>query len=474
MAILMTRSRRQAPERFDMQHLPAFIDKMKKENLPQVVIDAFTYYYEQVIQGSTGMISDKEIRPVNPEEIADIASLSSYASAGQTALDQAVLIVLNGGLGTSMGLTGPKSLLKVRDDKTFLQIIIEQAAALGTRLAFMNSFNTHAATQSAVEALKPENPPRFFLQNKFPKILRETYAPVYWPENPEMEWNPPGHGEIYTALATSGLLEDFLKEGTRYALIVNADNLGATMHPALLGYFVTNGFPFMMEVAQRTPMDMKGGHIARHGNGRLILREIAQCPREDLAAFQDIQHYRYFNVNSLWVDLQALASLLNQNGVIQLPMILNPKTVDPRNPDSPAVYQIETAMGAAISLFEGAKAVEVSDIRFRPVKKCAELLAMRSDCFVFQPDGILVPNPDRRLATIQIKLDPAYYGKIDDFEQRFAQGVPSLIDCEALTIKGDVRFEKEVMIRGSIRIYNPGPKPAVVKAGTLIEENIEF
>jgi UTP--glucose-1-phosphate uridylyltransferase len=97
-----------------------------------------------------------------------------------------------------------------------------------------------------------------------------------------------------------------LDEGARYALIVNGDNLGATLDPALLGYFSSHRLPFMMEVAQRTPTDMKGGHLARNTNGSLILREIAQCPEEDLAAFQDIEKYRYFNVNSLWINLQAL------------------------------------------------------------------------------------------------------------------------------------------------------------------------
>lgn len=455
-----------------MTHLTDFIDKMKQENLPQVVIDTFSYYYDQVISGATGMIPDKEIRPVDKADIADAAAMENYIPAGRKALGKAVLIVLNGGLGTSMGLTGPKSLLQVKDNKTFLQIIIEQAAASGVRLAFMNSFKTDSLTRAAVEAFAPKASPLFFLQHKFPKILRENYAPAHWPENPELEWNPPGHGEVYTALATSGLLRNLLDEGTQYALIVNCDNLGATLDPALLGFFTTRRFPFMMEVAQRTPTDMKGGHIARHVNDRLVLREIAQCPEKDLAVFQDIQYYRFFNVNSLWIDLQALNELVQDSSVIHLPMILNPKTLDPRDSGSPAVYQIETAMGSAIALFEGATAVEVPVNRFRPVKKCADLLALRSDCFVFQPDGNLVPNPDRRLGRIQVKLDPAYYTRIDDFEQRFAQGAPSLLDCEALTVKGDIFFEKDVVIKGSVRLYNPKPKAVVIPAGTVIEENV--
>ena len=455
-----------------MTHLPAFVAKMRQANLPQVVIETFAYYYDQVISGATGMIPDQSIQPVDKSEVADATTLERFIPAGQAALGQAVQIVLNGGLGTSMGLTGPKSLLPVKDNKTFLQIIIEQAAARGVRLAFMNSFNTDAQTQAAVKALAPPTPPQFFLQHKFPKILREDLAPAHWPNNPDLEWNPPGHGEIYAALITSGLLSDLLDEGLRYALIVNVDNLGATLDPALLGYFSSHRFPFMMEVARRTPTDMKGGHLARNTEGRLILREIAQCPPTDLEAFQDIQRYRYFNVNSLWVDLQALHELVQRSPVIHLPMILNPKTVDPRKADSPPVFQVETAMGAAISLFNGATAVEVPASRFRPVKKCADLLALRSDCFIFQADGKLVPNPARRLGRIQIQLDPDFYTNIDAFEARFAHGAPSLIDCEALTVHGDVFFEKNVVVKGRARIHNPSPTPGTIPSGTVIEKDL--
>jgi UTP--glucose-1-phosphate uridylyltransferase len=455
-----------------MTHLPHFMEKMRAANLPQIVLDTFAHYYSQVISGATGMIPDTEIRPVEKAEIVHSATLESYIPAGRAALGRSVQIVLNGGLGTSMGLTGPKSLLQVKDNKTFLQIIIEQAAASGVSLAFMNSFNTDAQTRAAVQSLAPQSPPRFFLQHKFPKILRTDFSPARWPENPDLEWNPPGHGEIYTALATSGLLSDFLGMGIRYALIVNCDNLGATMDPALLGYFANQRFPFMMEVAQRAPTDMKGGHIARHVDGGLLLREISQCPDADLPAFQDINYYRYFNVNSLWIDLQALDALNRQSTVIHLPMILNPKTLDPRNGDSPPVYQVETAMGAAIALFDDAAAVEVPITRFRPVKKCADLLALRSDVFIFQSDDRLVPNPARRLGPLQVHLDPAYYTKIDDFEARFAHGAPSLIDCETLSVEGDVYFAENVVIKGRIRIHNPGPAPAVIPAGTMIEADL--
>lgn len=458
----------------EANHLSAFMEKMKAANLPQVVIDTFAHYYNELMAGATGLISDRDIQPVNEADIAEASRLDAYGDAGRQARSKAVMIILNGGLGTSMGLTCAKSLITVKNGKSFLQIIVETAERLGIDLAFMNSFNTHKDTVAAVETLAPRRMPRFFLQHKFPKILRHDFSPAHWPADPEAEWNPPGHGEVYTALHTSGLLDQLLAEGREYALIANADNLGATLDNTLLGYFAEQRYPIMMEVAKRTPADMKGGHLARHKNGRLVLREIAQCPEEEHGAFQDIAYYRYFNTNSLWINLKALAALIAKNPVIHLPIILNPKTVDPRDKTSPPVYQIETAMGAAISLFDGAAAVEVPVERFSPVKKCPDLLAVRSDCFEFNSSGFLVPNPNRRLGRIHIDLDSTFYGKIDAFEERFAKGVPSLRDCEALSIQGDIYFEADVTIRGRVRIHNTSDRPAVIPAGTLIEDDLIF
>jgi UTP--glucose-1-phosphate uridylyltransferase len=420
------------------------------------------------------MIRDAEIEPVAPGDLPRAADLGGYAAAGRRAVERTVRIVLNGGLGTSMGLLGPKSLLVVKQGRSFLEIILRQAERRGTRLALMNSFNTHAATLAAVAALKPARPPLYFLQHKFPKVLRDGLAPAGWPANPELEWNPPGHGDVYAALYTSGMLDRLLAEGVRTAFICNSDNLGAGIDPALLGYFIETGLPFMMEVAEKTPADVKGGHLARRRrDGRLVLREAAQCPPEEIAAFQDIARYRFFNTNNIWVDLAALRELVRREKIIELAMIVNPKTLDPRDPGSPAVYQIESAMGSAVTLFERAAAVNVPRQRFLPVKTCNDLLAVRSDCFVCAEDEALAPHPARRPAlgaAPRIALDPAYYGRFDLLEERIPPGCePSLIDCEALSVRGDVRFEKGVVVRGAAALVNPGPRPAVLRAGTVAE-----
>jgi len=381
-------------------------------------------------------------------------------------------------LGTSMGLTGAKSLIKIKDDKSFLYFILKQSQNHAVRLAFMNSFSTHEDTMAAISALKPSRFPVVFQQHKFPKILQKNLSPTIWPKNPNLEWNPPGHGDVYTALLTSGMLKKLLDDGIFYAFISNSDNLGARLDESLLGYFAKHQFPFMMEVAEKTPADIKGGHVARHKSGRLILREAAQCPKNELDAFQDIRRYRYFNTNNIWINLKALKTLFDKHKMINLPLILNPKTLDPRDETSPPVYQVESAMGAAVSLFDGTAAVRVPRNRFYPVKTCNDLLAVRSDCFLYTEDHSLRINPAReelkRTDVVKVKLDPKYYGKIDGLDERFGDGIPSLVDCDSLTIEGDVGFEKDVTIKDSVCIKNRQKSRVIIKAGTIIDQDLIF
>jgi UTP--glucose-1-phosphate uridylyltransferase len=451
-------------------HLDQFEAKMAADGLDDMVIETFKDYYCDVIDGATGIIADDVIRPPADDEVTAAAELDYYTPDGRRAMPRAVRITLNGGLGTSMGLQGPKSLLPVRERLTFLDIIMRQAERGGIRQAFMNSFNTHAETLSALVAMPHDTPPLTFVQNKFPKIRQADHRPAEWAPAPALEWNPPGHGDIYTAIQTSGVLEQLLQDGCRYALICNSDNLGATLDPALLGFMAVNDIPFMMEVARRTPADAKGGHLAVRAEGGLILRESAQFPDDSDGG--DIARYTYFNTNNLWVSLEHLKALIETNGIIKLPLIVNPKTLDPRDPDSPKVYQLESAMGAAIGLFEGARAVLVPRTRFFPVKKCNDLLVVRSDCFVLNDQYQLEVNPEKKADGPLVSLDPEYYSRIDQFEDRFPDGVPSLRACEQLTIRGDVRFENPVTVEGRVCLTNPDADQKVIAAGRILTADL--
>ena len=210
----------------------------------------------------------------------------------------------------------------------------------------------------------------------------------------------------------------------------------------------------------------------------MLLREAAQCPQEEIKAFQDITRYRFFNTNSIWIHLESLKTLFEEEHTLHLPMILNPKTLDPRDEGRPQVLQIETAMGAAISLFDNTTAVRVPRSRFFPVKSCNDLLALRSDCYILGEKNDLQINPTRLSTdtadTIKIRLDPKYYGKIDLLEERFEQGLPSMVNCDSLSIEGDVFFESGVTIKDRVTIKNRREAPALVKKGTVIEGDMVF
>ena len=441
-----------------------FERKMRAAVLPPAFIDTFHYYYDHLVEGATGFIGGDEARPV--DALPDYDELDeTMRRAGRVALDRAIVLKLNGGLGTSMGMQGPKALLAVKDDLSFLDIIVRQLLHLrretGARLplVLMNSFSTREDSLAAL-AVYPEftqDVPVDFLQHMEPKIWAESLEPATWPDDPEKEWCPPGHGDIYTALVASGMLDKLLAAGYEYAFVSNADNLGAVLDVAILGFIAERRIPFLMEVAHRTAADRKGGHLARSSDGRLILRESAQCPPDEEAAFQDIQIYRYFNTNNLWINLRALAEILaERKGVLGLPLIRNEKPVDPAKPSTPRVYQLETAMGAAIAVLNGAQALRVPRSRFVPVKKNSDLLVLMSDAYELREDFGLQLAADRAGTPPVVTLDDRYYLLYDAMIERFPHGAPSLRRCDALTVKGDVVFGREIVVEGRVVVENSG------------------
>jgi UTP--glucose-1-phosphate uridylyltransferase len=399
------------------------------------------------------------------------------ARADDTALGGFAVIKLNGGLATSMGLQRPKSLVEAKDGHSFLEIIGGQTLALrrrygvGLPLVLMDSEATRDETlralegqeELAVEGIAPD-----FLQSMIPKLEAETLSPISWPRAPALEWCPPGHGDVYGSLRSSGMLDALLERGFNYAMISNADNLGATLDPRIAQHVAAEGIPFLMEVVEGTEADRKGGHIARRrADGQLVLRETAQTPPEDEESFRDFRHWRYYNTNNLWVDLRVLADLLDQReGVLELPLIVNRKTVDPRDPDSPEVLQLESAMGAAIGSFEGAQLLCVPRTRFVPVKTTDDLLVLRSDVYTLSDDMLVEPRAERGDDLPFVELDKRFYKLLDEFEARLPDGPPSLREAERLVVHGDVTFAAGVIVRGSVELE--AEEPLRLEPGTVL------
>jgi UTP--glucose-1-phosphate uridylyltransferase len=455
---------------FSQQFQP-FAARMKAEGLPDIFIRTFARYYEQLAAGMTGLIPEAEIEPVpvlaNAETFSDV-----LRSAGEAAMPRTVVIKLNGGLGTGMGLEKAKSLLMVKEGLSFLDIIARQSIVSAVPLILMDSFSTQTDARTIL-CRYPElerGLPQTFLQHKAPKINQFDLTPATWPQNPALEWCPPGHGDIYTALVTSGTLAALLANGYEYAFVSNADNLGAVIDQRILGYFASGQIPFMMEVADRTEMDRKGGHLAQYPGGQLILRESAQCPEEDQDAFQDIGRYRYFNTNNLWFHLPTLHQVMQEQGYqLGLPLIRNRKTVDPRDARSTAVYQLETAMGSAIAIFQGAQAIRVGRDRFAPVKTTNELLAVRSDAYELTGDFRVVLRSGRQMHHFVVNLDPRYFKFVSDIDARFPYGAPSLAQCTRFELQGDVCFGRGVICRGEVIIENKREQQMLIPDGTVLE-----
>ncbi len=430
------RGRVPEPIKLAMENFAAFDTKMTAAGMGDAAIRAFRRNYEALARDESGLIPEETI--TSAERLPTLDLIGKDGAADPELLGQAVVIKLNGGLGTSMGLQGPKSLLAVRDGDTFLDLMVRQILDLrktsgaNVRLLLMNSFSTSADTLAHLERL-PARAARLAV-----------------PQRPL----PPNLAERLSELGHVGLWQH------------QAD----AIDPAILRYFADSGAPFLMEATRRTAVDRKGGHLAvRKTDGRLLLREVAQTPEVDLEHFQNIERHQYFNTNSLWLRLDLLKEqLAADGGVLPLPMIRNNKTIDPRDKQSLQVIQLESAMGAAIECFEGAVAIDVPRSRFAPVKTTGDLLALRSDAYE------VLENGQVRLAASRDGIPPIItlsdeYKLVDSLD---GLGVPSLIRCETLKISGPVRFEDGVIIEGDVEIQNTQPDPLVIAPGIYRNESI--
>ncbi|KFI81146.1 UTP--glucose-1-phosphate uridylyltransferase [Bifidobacterium psychraerophilum DSM 22366] len=460
--------------------------KMREREMSEVAISQF----ERLFEAWKHDESDDSIRESNVKALHDIPSVREVheqidPDKALEAFSKTAFLKLNGGLGTSMGLEGAKSLLPVRRHKArqmrFLDIILGQVITARKRLdvqlplIFMNSFRTSEDTKrvlSKTKAFEQHDIPVEIIQHVEPKILADSGEPVDFPDDRELEWCPPGHGDVFSTIHESGLLDTLLEHGIEYLFISNSDNLGARPSRTLAGHFAESGSSFMVEVSKRTNADRKGGHIVvDKESGRLLLREMSQVRSEDKRAATNIKKHPFFNTNSIWVRVDALKQKLDEyDGVLPLPVICNEKTVDPSNGETAKVIQLETAMGAAISLFDDASCIEVDRMRFLPVKTTDDLFIMRSDRFhltdsyEMEDGNYMFPN---------VELDEHYYKNIGDFNERFPYSVPSLAAANSVTIHGDWTFGQNVSMFADAVLEDLGHPSYVPNGGYVGPQGIE-
>lgn len=448
--------------------------KMRAAGVSNACITAFLSQHAAVASGATGNIPESAIRPA-----ADLEHLQKIVvTENSELLHSTVVLKLNGGLGTGMGLDKAKSLLEVKNGDNFLDFIAKQILYFreqyksNLKFMLMNSFSTNVDTKAYLSKYESFN--KDFedevelLQNKVPKIRQDNFEPASCTVSEENEWVPPGHGDLYAALYGSGKLDRLIDAGYQYMFVSNSDNLGATMDLRILSHMQEKSLDFIMEVCERTESDKKGGHLAQCAEtGKLLLRESAQCPKEDEADFQNISKHRFFNTNNLWINLRSLkATMAANNGMLSLPVIRNAKTVNPTDAGSTKVFQLETAMGTAITSFANASAIVVPRTRFAPVKTCNDLLSLRSDAYVVTEDHRLVLADSRNGNPPVVALDDKFYKFVAGFNTLVAKAVPSLIGCGRLKVVGPVQFDTNVVLEGDVSIVNSTAEVRTIPAGT--------
>ncbi|XP_017312914.1 UTP--glucose-1-phosphate uridylyltransferase isoform X2 [Ictalurus punctatus] len=394
-------------------------------------------------------------------------------------LNKLAVVKLNGGLGTSMGCKGPKSLISVRNENTFLDLTVRQIEHLNKTyntdvpLVLMNSFNTDEDTKKILQKYTHHRVKiHTFNQSRYPRINKESLLPVatnmgLTGENSEA-WYPPGHGDIYTSFYNSGLLDQLILEGKEYIFVSNIDNLGATVDLHILNHLMSQPAErrceFVMEVTDKTRADIKGGTLIQYDN-KLRLLEIAQVPKAHVDEFKSVTKFKIFNTNNLWISLPAIKRLHEQNGM-DMEIIVNPKTLD----GGLNVIQLETAVGAAIKSFDNALGINVPRSRFLPVKTTSDLLLVMSNLYSLDVGSLNMSEKREFPTTPHVKLGSSFT-KVQDFLQRF-ESIPDMLELDHLTVSGDVTFGKQVTLKGTVIIIANHGDRIDIPAGAMLENKI--
>jgi len=443
-------------------------------------LDGFAQLFHRFLQEEGPSVDWEHIEKLPENAVRDYSTLQQPSTDQiHMMLDKLVVVKLNGGLGTSMGCHGPKSVIPVRSDLTFLDLTVQQIEHLNKTyktsvpLVLMNSFNTNEDTQKVIRKYKGLQVEIYtFNQSCFPRINRESLLPVAKNCNIDADleaWYPPGHGDFYDSFKNSGLLRKFIDAGREYCFISNIDNLGATVDLNILNLLLNpsdgKSTEFVMEVTDKTRADVKGGTLIQYEN-KLRLLEIAQVPKEHVDDFKSIKTFKFFNTNNLWAKLDAIERVLDQNS-LNMEIIVNNKSLD----NGLNVIQLETAVGAAMKSFEGGLGINVPRSRFLPVKKTSDLLLVMSNLYSLR-NGSLVMSPQRMFPTTPlVKLGDNHFSKVKEFVSRFAT-IPDLIELDHLTVSGDVTFGRDVSLKGTVIIIANHGDRIDIPSGAVLENKI--
>jgi len=253
--------------------------------------------------------------------------------------------------------------------------------------------------------------------------------------------------------------------GKKICFISNIDNLGATVDLNILQQCITEGNDFIMEVTEKTRADVKGGTLINY-EGKLRLLEVAQVPKEHEEDFKSVKKFNVFNTNNLWMRLDTVQNNI-QEGTLDMEIIVNPKTLD----NGLNVYQLETAVGAAMKCFDNAVGINVPRSRFLPVKKTSDLLLVMSNLYTLDHGSLVMSSKRMFPSTPLVKLGDNHFKKVNAFLSRFGS-IPDMLELDHITVSGDVTFGKGVSVKGTVIIIANHGDRIDIPAGAILENKI--
>ncbi|CZT47431.1 probable UTP-glucose-1-phosphate uridylyltransferase [Rhynchosporium secalis] len=414
----------------------------------------------------------ERIAPPAVNQVVDYNELANSESVGF--LNKLAVLKLNGGLGTSMGCVGPKSVIEVREGMSFLDLSVRQIEYLNRTynvnvpFVLMNSFNTDEDTQNIIKKYEGHDIDILtFNQSRYPRILKDSLLPAPKTfDSPISDWYPPGHGDVFESLYNSGILDKLIERGVEILFLSNVDNLGAVVDLRILQHMVKTDAEYIMELTDKTKADVKGGTIIDY-EGSVRLLEIAQVPKEHTNEFKSIKKFKYFNTNNIWLNLKAVKRIV-ENNELEMEIIPNNKSIpaDKKGESDVSIVQLETAVGAAIRHFKNAHGVNVPRRRFLPVKTCSDLMLVKSDLYSLK-HGQLQIDPSRFGPAPLIKLGNDFK-KVSDFQKRIGS-IPKIIELDHLTITGAVNLGRGVTLKGTVIIVATEGSTIDIPPGSILE-----
>jgi len=415
-----------------------------------------------------------KIAPPKPEQVVDYNDIAGK-QPGTEFLKKLAVLKLNGGLGTSMGCVGPKSVIEVREGMSFLDLSVRQIEYLNRTydvnvpFVLMNSFNTDQDTANIIKKYEGHNIDILtFNQSKYPRVLKDSLLPAPKSANSQIsDWYPPGHGDVYESLYNSGILDKLIERGIEIVFLSNADNLGAVVDLNILQHMVESKAEYIMELTDKTKADVKGGTIIDY-EGQARLLEIAQVPKEHVNEFKSIKKFKYFNTNNIWMNLRAIKRVVEANE-LAMEIIPNGKSIpaDKKGEADVSIVQLETAVGAAIRHFKNAHGVNVPRRRFLPVKTCSDLMLVKSDLYTLKHGQLMMDEKRFGGTSPLIKLG-SDFKKVSSFQSRIPS-IPKILELDHLTITGAVNLGRGVTLKGTVIIVASEGQTIDVPPGSILE-----